>query len=209
MVAPRHYFTSCSNAVSVVTGERGGISQTAQRLLAPKLACLLAASTVACGGSSGDDYQSRADLGMESSALDAGLPSDLQGDRDASDSSPTANTSSDDGPTTASPETSTALPETSTALSETSTALSETSTALPPDLSTSTVDPVPTGLDETSTRDETSGPVRVPVEGPQGRRNCTEQREESEDGCRYLLACDYFSVASKCRANENGTWACD
>lgn len=57
--------------------------------------------------------------------------------------------------------------------------------------------------------DETSGPSPVPVDGPGGLTGCTEEREEAEDGCSYVLSCDYFAVSSECRVTEDGTWACD
>src|SRR5690606_12597001 len=111
-----------------------------------------------------------ADLDPRSTTSDAGQPSAPEGENgsDASVRSRDAGNSDDDDGTSE--------PTTS----------SEGNSAVP----TQGI-PTSTAPDETSILDETSGTAPVPIEGPDGRTNCTEVREESEDGCRYVLACDY------------------
>jgi hypothetical protein len=218
MIAPRRYLTSRSSAAPFAPRECGEISSAGvgRRVLVTKLWCLLAAGTASCGASSGSEYQTRADLdpAAVSSTPDAGhassQPSEHGGDggvqsgaatgRDASVTrSLETDSTSDDG-----------APGNTTRPSEASNSAAPSATVAPPTEASASTQPdrTSTGLGETSMPDESSGPTPVPINGPPGQTNCTEVREESEDGCNYVLACDALSAASTCRANDDGTWAC-
>lgn len=166
--------------------------------------CLLTAAAMGCGDRPGPEYETRADLdpagAAASSALDAGQHT-RHGDEGSRD--PLATRS----PETYGSNDGSAHEAMTSPLEETASAAAPSDTSATP--SPTRAEPTATSPDETSVSDGPSVPITVPVDGPGSLTGCTEVREELENGCNYILDCDYLSVVSTCRSTNDGSWSCD
>jgi hypothetical protein len=180
MVTPRGYVTACNNAIHLLR-EIGGTASARSRRLGTKVGCLFVVSAAGCG-SSGTEYETRADFDLRPSTTDVGEPSAPEGESGSDTSSGSSGSSS-------------------AASSSSAHGASEPTTSPATDATVHTeVTPTSTQADETSLTDDTSEPTPAPIEDPEEFPGCTVLHEGSEERCRYARTCEVSAATSNLEA---------